>query len=103
MTFSPDINLGHLITLALALVGFIAGYVTLKIKTGDVERRQETLTGRLDTVERQYQDTKLNLSENYVKRTDLRDVEDRLVRSIEKIESSVREAIATALGRRPNP
>ncbi|GJD97457.1 hypothetical protein [Methylobacterium iners] len=109
MTFSWDFNLGQVIPLAIAVIGLIAGYVTLRIRTGDNDERTKGLATRVDAYGTAIADLRLHVESVCVKKDDLERVEDRINRRLDTVEHTIRNTSATilaVLGRRdhgPNP
>lgn len=91
MTFGWEINLGHVITLALAVVGLIGGYVTLRVKAQDNEEKTKRLDTRVDAYGTALADLRLHVEATCVKRDDLERVEDRIGKRLDSIETGVRD------------
>ncbi|UYW28241.1 hypothetical protein OKC48_06895 [Methylorubrum extorquens] len=98
MNFSWDINLGHLLTLLLAMIGLIGGYVTIRIKTADNEEKTKALGTRVEAYGIALADLRLHVSEHCVKKDDLEKVEDRIGRRLDTVEHTIRNMTTTILG-----
>ncbi|MCJ2074428.1 hypothetical protein MKK68_01965 [Methylobacterium sp. E-016] len=97
MNFSWDINLGHVVTIALALIGLIGGYVTIRIKTADNEEKTRALGIRVDTYAIAISDLRLHVADTCVKKDDLEKVEDRIGRRLDTVEHTIRNMTTTIL------
>lgn len=89
MTFGWEINLGHVLTLGFAVVGLIGGYVTLKVRQADNEKKTEGLDRRIDAYGTALADLRLHVSEHCVKKDDLEKVEDRINRRLDTVEHTI--------------
>ena len=78
MTFDTTIGLGSLLVIATMVIGGLGAWFTLKAEYKDSAKRVAVLEGRTDGIERELSAHKLHISESYVKRDDLKSLEDRL-------------------------
>ena len=102
MTFSWDLNLGHIITLGLALVGFVGGYFTLRAKVAEAETRTAALDKRVEAYGTPLADLRLHVGEQCVKKDDLEKVEDRIGKRLDTVEHTIRNTSATILAHLTN-
>ncbi|MBY0251599.1 MAG: hypothetical protein K2X54_09495 [Methylobacterium organophilum] len=100
MSLALDFTLGNVITLIAMAVGVIGGYVTLRITSTETAKRTDALTLKIEAAERSLNDHRLEVSREYVRRNDLREVKEELVASIREIQGTVREAISNAFSNR---
>lgn len=97
MTFSAELNLGHLVTVTLAIVGFIGGYVTLRINLQNLTSRADLLDKRVDAYGNALADLRLHVSDQCVKKDDLEKVEDRIGKRLDTVEHTIRNTSATII------
>ena len=97
MNFSPDISMGHLITLAIAVVSGIGGYFTLKAKVDTMGKKVEDLGKDVDGIEKRVAEQDLHMAEKLVKKEDLSVMEGRLTKQIESVGNNIQMLMNTVM------
>jgi len=85
VSFSWDINVGHIVMVVVPTLGVIVGYVTMRVKADANQVSTDNLKTRVDAYGTALADLRLHVESTCVKKDDLEKVEERLGRRLDTI------------------
>jgi hypothetical protein len=96
----PPIDAGNLITLALAAIGGLVAFVTMRTNVAGMVRQIGAHEEELRETKEKLEQFRLHVSEAYVRHNDLEKVEKRLVERINDVKDTILAALKSD---RPSP
>ncbi|WP_029029847.1 hypothetical protein [Salinarimonas rosea] len=92
-----------LLALLAAVAGLVGGWFVMRTKADSNERRVSALEDRAARIEKEAADFRIEVARSYVPHDKLREVEERLARRMDAIDTAIREghrALMELLSRR---
>lgn len=90
--------IGPAIEIGVLLVGGLGTFITVKVMTNENTKKVAELTARSEKSEERLDEFRLTVSDNYVKKNDQRDLEERLGKRLDTVEHNIRGMVMDVIG-----